>query len=150
MTPAYLNQAQAAKRSMLLTALYVAQQQFGYLSNEAIQRVAERLDMTAGDVYHAATFYSLFRALPVGRYLIHVCDGLSCHLSGGAEPLCDYLKERLGIGVGETTKDGLFTLQTVPCLAACDQSPAMRINDTLYTTVTNDQVDLILQDLRGA
>ena len=150
MAPTYLSPTQAAKRSMLLTALYVAQQQYGHLSPEAIQRVAERLEMTPGDVYRAATFYSLFRDRPVGRHLIQVCDGLSCHLSGGAEPLVAYLQKALGIGVGETTPDGLFTLQSVPCLAACDRSPAMRINDTLYTTVTTDDVDLILQELRGS
>lgn len=139
----------AANRSMLLTALYVAQEQHGYLSGEAIERVAERLRMPPGEVYETATFYSMYRTEPVGRYVIQVCEGLCCFLAGGAEHLVDHLSKSLSIGVGETTPDGLFTLQTVQCLAACGAAPAMRINDTLYDDLTFDQVDTILQDLRG-
>jgi len=139
----------ATNRSMLLTALYVAQEQHGYLSGEAIERVAERLHMPPGDVYETATFYSMYHMEPVGRYVIQVCEGLCCFLAGGAENLVGHLNETLGVGVGETTSDGLFTLQTVQCLAACDSAPAMRINDTLYEDLTFDQVDMILKDLRG-
>ncbi len=136
-----------AKRSMLLTALYMAQEQYGYLSPEAMERVARRLSMSPREVYNTATFYSMFRTEPVGRHVIQVCEGLSCHLAGGAEDLFDFLMERLGIGAGQTTGDGRFTLQMVQCLAACGSSPAMRINDTLYTNLTLGQVDTILQEL---
>jgi hypothetical protein len=85
---------------------------------------------------------------PHGRYVIQVCEGLSCHLAGGAEDLAAYLSDHLGIAEGETTADGLFTLQTVQCLAACGSSPAMRVNDTLYDHLTTAQVDLILTQLR--
>jgi NADH-quinone oxidoreductase subunit E len=139
----------STKRSMLLTALYVAQEQFGYLTPEAIQRVAERLSMRPGEVFETASFYSMYRTQPVGRYVLQVCEGLSCHLAGGAEGLADYLKLKLGIEVGETTQDGLLTLQTVQCLAACGSSPAMRINDTLYENLTLDRVDMLLEELRG-
>lgn len=137
-----------AKRAMVLTALYVAQEQYGYLSREAVERVAQRLGMDPGEVYETATFYSMYRRQPMGRYVIQVCEGLSCHLSGGADGLVEYLQDRLGIEPGETTEDGLFSLQTVQCLAACGSSPAMRINDTLYENLTFDRVDMILDELR--
>lgn len=133
---------------MLLTALYVAQQQRGYLTPTAIQRVAERLGMNPGEVYETATFYSMYRDKPLGRYVIQACEGLSCHLAGGAETLVDYLRQKLDIGPGETTRDGLFSLQTVQCLAACGSSPSMRINDTLHENLTFDRVDMILEELR--
>lgn len=138
-----------AKRAMLLTALFVAQEQFGYLNQEAIARVADRLSMSPNEVYSTATFYSMFRFQPVGRYVIQVCEGLSCHLAGGAEWFVDYLEQRLGISCGETTPDGRFTLQTVQCLASCGSSPALRINDTLYERVTPDDLDQLLQELGG-
>jgi NADH-quinone oxidoreductase subunit E len=137
------------KRSMLLTALYIAQEQYGYLSPEAIQRVAARLGMSPGQVTWTATFYSMYRTQPTGRHLIQVCEGLSCHLADGAETLVDYLQVKLRIRPGETTRDRLFTLQTVQCLAACGSSPAMRINDTLYENLTPEKVDMILQELQG-
>ena len=137
-----------AKTSMLLTALYVGQEQYGYLTPEAVERVAERLGMSPGQVYETATFYSMYRTEPVGRYVIQICEGLSCHLAGGAENLLTYLEEKLKIKPGETTGDGMFTLQTVQCLAACGSSPAMRVNDTLYEHLTLDRVDMILQNLR--
>lgn len=137
------------QRSMLLTALYMAQEQYGYLTPEAIERVAQRLQMSPGEVYETATFYSMYRRRPMGRYVLQVCEGLSCHLAGGADNLASYLQETLGIGPGETTADGLFSLQTVQCLAACGSSPAMRVNDTLYENLTFDRVDQILSELRG-
>ena len=78
-----------------------------------------------------------------------MCEGLSCHLAGGAESLVDYLRRKLGIDPGETTPDRLFTLLTVQCLASCGSSPVMRINDTLYENLTFDQADMILDELRG-
>jgi NADH-quinone oxidoreductase subunit E len=149
MTIGQLTRQDPTQRSMLLTALYMAQEQAGYLTPEAIERVAQRLDMSPGEVYETATFYSMYHQQPVGRHVLQICEGLSCHLAGGAEDLASYLQETLGIGLGETTADGLFTLQTVQCLAACGSSPAMRVNDTLYENLTFDRVDQILQELRG-
>ncbi len=140
--------ANAKARTMLLTALYVAQQQYGSLTREAVERVAGRLGMTAKAVYETATFYSLYRTEPVGRHVIQVCEGLSCHLAGGAERLLDYITGTLEIAPGETTPDGLFTLQTVQCLAACDLAPSMRIDDTLYHHLTPSQADELLDALR--
>jgi NADH-quinone oxidoreductase subunit E len=149
MKPGQLASTDLMERARLLTALYVAQEQYGYLSKEAIERVAERLHMAPGKVYETATFYSMYRMEPMGQYVIQVCEGLSCHIAGGAERLLDYLVGKLGIEPGGTTDDGRFSLVAVQCLAACDASPAMRVNDTLYTDLTFDQVDSVLDRLGG-
>jgi NADH-quinone oxidoreductase E subunit len=136
-----------AKQARLLTALYVAQEQEGYLTPEALARVAERLAVPQADLYSVATFYSLFHTEPVGRYVIQVCRGLSCYLNEGAERLVDYVAQKLEIGVGETTADGLFTLETVQCLASCGTAPAMRVNDELYENLTTEKVDMLIDQL---
>lgn len=142
-------ESDAAKRAMLLTALYVAQEQYGYLSAEAIERVAARLGMSPSRVQETASFYSMYRFEPHGHYVIQVCEGLSCHLADGAEALVGYLQDKLQVTPGETTADGLFSLEAVQCLAACGSSPAMRVNDTLYTNLRFEDVDAILDLLRG-
>jgi NADH-quinone oxidoreductase subunit E len=136
------------KRSRLLTALYIAQEQEGYLTPEALKRVAERLDVPEAEVYSTASFYTLFRTEPAGRYVIQVCTGLSCYLVGGAERLVDYLEQKLGIRAGETTSDGMFTLETVQCLASCGTAPAMRVNDELYENLTAEKVDMLIDQLK--
>lgn len=142
-------QEDPTERAKLLTALYMAEQQYGYLTPEAIERVAERLHMKPGQVYWTATFYSMYHTEPKGRYVIQVCEGLSCHLADGAERLVRQIEDKLGIEVDETTADGSFTLKTVECLAACGSGPTMRINDTLYTQVTPDKLGRILAELGG-
>ncbi len=142
-----------AKRAMLLTALYIAQEQYGYLSEEAIARVAQRLGVLPMDVYTTASFYTLFHQEPVARYRIQVCEGLSCFLSGeddsfGAEGLLAYLRQKLGLKEGQQrSADGKFSLETVQCLAACDTAPNMRINEELYGNLTPAKVDSILAEL---
>ncbi len=145
----YLVKEDPVQRSMLLTALFMAQEQHGYLTSEAIERIADRFGMRPGEVYETATFYSMYREKSAGRYVIQVCEGLSCYLAGGAENIVEYLQKKLDIEPGETTPDGLFTLKTVQCLAACGSSPAMRINDTLYTDLTTDRIDMILNQIGG-
>lgn len=136
-----------ATRSMLLTALYIAQEQNGYLTDAAMERTAERLGVPLNEVYSTATFYTLFREKAVGENLVQVCEGLSCYLNDGGERLADYLAEKLGVEIGETTEDGKFTLETVQCLAACGTAPAMRINDEIYDNLTEEKVDRILEQL---
>ncbi|MHB1318826.1 MAG: NADH-quinone oxidoreductase subunit NuoE [Anaerolineae bacterium] len=147
MTSGQRSQPDPAQRAMLLTALYVAQEQNGYLTREAMERVAGRLGLTDVQVEETASFYSMFHTTPVGRYTIQLCEGLSCHLAGGAEELLEHVSRRLGITPGDTTPDGMFTLLAVQCLAACGSSPAMRVNDTLYTHLTTDDLDTILDEL---
>jgi len=138
-----------AKQSMLLAALYNAQEQRGYLTKEAIARVAKRLGLSPGQVYQTASFYTLFHEEPVGRYVIQVCDGLSCYLCGGADKVADYISAKLGIKPGETSPDGRFSLQQVQCLASCGTAPAMRVNDQLYENLTPAGIDAILERLMG-
>jgi len=136
------------KRSRLLTALYIAQEQEGCLTPEALERIAGRLEVPESEVFSTASFYTLFRTQPVGRFVIQVCTGLSCYLMDGAERLVDYLQRKLEIKTGETTADGLFTLETVQCLASCGTAPAMRVNDELYENLTVEKVDKVIDQLR--
>lgn len=136
------------KQAQLLSALYIAQEEHGWLSPEAIQRVSHRLEMSPGKVLSSASFYSLMKLQPKGDYLIQVCEGLSCYLVGGADSLIDYLSEELGINPGQTTSDGLFTLEVVQCLAACGSAPAMRINDQLYENITRGDIDQLIARMR--
>jgi NADH-quinone oxidoreductase subunit E len=138
-----------AKQARLLTALYIAQEQDGYLTPDSLKRVAQRLGLPEAEVYSTASFYTLFRTVPVGHYVIQVCTGLSCYLADGAERLVDYLERKLEIKAGATTSDGLFTLQTVQCLAACGSAPAMRVNDELYDNLTVEKVDMLIDQLRA-
>jgi NADH-quinone oxidoreductase E subunit len=132
---------------MLLAALYIAQEQYGWLSPDAIQRVAERLNLTPGQVYATASFYTMFKMQPQGSYRVQVCEGLSCYLVGGAEPIIDYISKRLNIKPGETSADGKITLEIVQCLAACDLAPAIKINDELFGNITESRLDEIMSEL---
>lgn len=138
---------QPRSRAMLLAALYIAQEQYGWLSQEAIQRVADRLNLSPGQVYSTASFYTMFRLQPQGQYRVQVCEGLSCYLVGGAEPIADYISNRLNINPGDTSADGKITLEIVQCLAACDYAPAIKVNDELYGNITEDRLNEILIEL---
>lgn len=135
------------KRSAMLPALAIAQREQGYLTPEAYQWVAEVLDTSPTWVASVASFYTMLRKEPAGRYLIQVCTNLSCSLLG-ARSLLDHLRERLGIDVGETTPDGLFTLTTVECLGSCATAPVMLVNDRYYEQLTPERIDEILAGLR--
>ena len=136
-----------AQQRMVLTALYIAQEQYGHLSEEALQRVADRLGLPVSQVYSTASFYSLLHTQPKAKYHIQVCEGLSCALCDGADKLIDYLEEKLGIKPGEITEDGLFSLEVVQCLASCGTSPALRMNDELHDDLTFDKVDRLIDQL---
>ena len=135
----------SGQETKLLAALYLAQEQYGWLSPEAIQHVSGRLNIQPGKVMSSASFYSLFKMEPQGTYVIQVCEGLSCYLVGGADTLVEYLSKRLGIQPGETSVDGRFTLEVVQCLAACGSAPALRVNDDLYENMTLDTIDDLIE-----
>lgn len=101
----------SSQQTKLLAALYLAQEQYGWLSPEAIERVSTRLNIQPGQVLSSASFYTLFKLKPQGTYIIQICEGLSCYLVGGAEPLIEHLSARLGIKPGETSADGHFSLE---------------------------------------
>jgi NADH-quinone oxidoreductase subunit E len=136
-------------RAMLLAALYVVQEQYGWLSPEAVQRVANRLHLSPGQVKATASFYTMFKIEPQGRYRLQVCEGLSCYLVGGAEPILNHISQRLNLKPGKTSPDGRFTLEVVQCLAACGTAPALRVNDELYEHMTLESIDELLQKLKS-
>jgi NADH-quinone oxidoreductase E subunit len=135
------------KRSCTLAALRIAQEEKGYITDEAMAEIGVLLELTPVQVYETATFYTLFTLQPTGKFLIQVCRTLSCALVG-AGGLIQHLERKLGVKFGETTSDGLFTLKTVECLAGCGAGPMMQINDEYYEYLTTDKVDRILDDLK--
>jgi len=133
-------------RSALLPALYVAQREHGWLSPEVMRDVAEVMELPPTEVASVTSFYTLFNRQPVGENLVQVCTNISCSLLG-AEHIVEYLKNKLGIDVGETTLDNKFTLVTVECLGSCGTAPMMQINDTYYENLTEEKIDRILAEL---
>ena len=134
------------KEAALLRVLHIVQQDQGYLSPETIASVADLMGMPAIKLYEVATFYTLYNKKPVGKYLIQVCANLSCSLMG-ADNLIRYLKDRLGVQVGETTPDNKFTLVTVQCLGSCGTAPMMQINDQYYEKLDEARIEQILASL---
>src|SRR3954469_25518287 len=114
-------------RSALIPLLHLAQEQDGYVAEDAMAHVAELLDITPAEVYGTASFYEMFKFEPVGRYCVNICTNIACQLLGAWE-LLEHAEERLGIRPGGTTADGLFTLEDVECIAACTEAPAIQVN----------------------
>lgn len=135
------------KRSVTLAALWIAQEEKGYVTEEAMADIAVLLELTPVQVYETATFYTMFTLQPVGNHVIQVCRTLSCALVG-AGSVIRHLEQKLGITAGETTPDGLFTLKKVECLAGCGAGPMMQINNEFYEYLTTDKVDRIIDDLK--
>ena len=134
-------------RELAVDVMFALQDHFGYLSDEAVEETARMLNMTQLEVEELATFYTFTYREPVGKYVIHVCDSVICWMDG-YDSLKDYLCKTLGINLGETTADGLFTLLPVCCIGYCDQSPAMLINKKVYGHLTPEKIDSILVKLR--
>ncbi len=131
----------------LITILQKAQECYGFLSVELMRHIAAETHTSIAKVYGVATFYTQFRFEPVGKYLIMLCQGTACHVNGSKlveEAVMDYLN----IKEGETTADGLFTLNNVACLGCCSLSPVMMINDDTYGQLTKDKVTNILAELK--
>ena len=132
------------KKAAVIDVLKVLQRHRGWVPDEALEEAASLLDMTPAEVDSIATFFSLIYRRPVGRHVILVCDSVSCWLVG-YDDVKQHLMERLDISLGETTKDGRFTLLPSACLGVCEEAPAMMIDDDLYTNLTPPLVDEILQ-----
>lgn len=135
------------KRSALLPLLYLAQRDQGYITEPAMKEIARLLSLTPPQVYETVTFYTMLNLKKVGKFHIQVCKSLMCALVG-SDTVIEWIKAKLGIAPGESTPDGLFTLSTVECLAACGTAPMMQINDDYYERLTEEKVDRILADLR--
>jgi len=119
------------KRSAVLAALYLVQEQQGYLTANGMRHIAPLLDLTPAEVEDVATYYVMFYKEPVGKFVLQVCRTLSCALAG-AERVTEALSETLGIGVGETDASGMFTLLEFECLGACDRAPVVMVNNELW------------------
>ena len=126
--------------------LHLAQEQDGYVTNEAMAHIAELVGVTPAEVYGTATFYEMFKFEPVGKYLINICGTMSCALLG-AEELMHHAEERLGIKAGGITHDGVFSLHHAECQAACTEAPCLQVNYRFRYRVTTDQLDALLDDL---
>lgn len=134
------------REAAILPTLYLAQREFGHLSDEAILYVADLLGFTPARIYGVATFYTMYNKKPVGKYHLQVCRNLSCSLMG-AEHLIEHVARKIGVKPGETTADGRFTLSTVECLGSCGTAPVMQVNDDYYENLTEESIDAILDGL---
>jgi NADH-quinone oxidoreductase subunit E len=133
------------RRSACIDALNIVQRQRGWVSDESVKDIAAFLAMTPAEVDAVATFYSLIYRRPVGRTVIHLCDSISCWIMG-CDRLCAHLRQTHGIGMGDTTPDGQFTLLPIPCLGACDHAPAVMINGELHADLDPARLDVLLRD----
>jgi NADH-quinone oxidoreductase subunit E len=136
------------QKSALIPLLHIAQDEFGgWLSTETMDYVAGLLEILPIEVYEVATFYSMFNLQPVGKHVFEVCQTGPCMLRG-SDDIITYIKKRLGINVGETTADGLFTLKTVECLGACGYAPMMQLGKHYREHLTPEKVDQIIEECR--
>jgi NADH-quinone oxidoreductase subunit E len=136
------------RRSGLMPILWLIQEEDGWISPEMMIQAAELCGCTPAEVLEVASFYQMYHRAPVGKYVLGLCGTLPCAL-GGADGMYDYLKEKLGIGWGETTLDGLFTIERRECLGACSEAPVMLVDQTLETKLTREKVDAILEECRA-
>ena len=135
-------------KSALLPLLHLAQEEFGgWLSPEAMDYVAGLLKLAPIEVYEVATFYSMYNLKPVGKYLFEICQTGPCMLNG-SDGIIAYIKEKLGIGVGDVTPDGLFSIKTVECLGACGYAPMMQLGKHFREHLTKEKVDSIIAECR--
>lgn len=137
------------QKSALIPLLHLAQEEFGgWLSAETMDYVASLLAIESIEVYEVATFYSMFNLQPVGKHVFEVCHTGPCMLKGSDEVIV-HIKQRLGIGVGETTPDGMFTLKTVECLGACGYAPMMQLGKHYKEHLTTERVDALIEACRN-
>lgn len=134
-------------KSALMPILHLAQEEWGWLSADTMDYVAGLLQLEPIEVYEVATFYTMYNLKPVGKHVFEVCHTGPCMVSG-SDDIIAYIKEKLGIGVGETTADGLFTLKTAECLGACGYAPMMQMGKYYKEHLTREKVDQIIEECR--
>ncbi|GAB4331936.1 MAG: NADH-quinone oxidoreductase subunit NuoE [Candidatus Abyssubacteria bacterium] len=134
------------KRAALIPALHRCQQRLGCVSESSMLAIAEHLELPPSHVADTVSFYAMLHTTPVGRYHIELCQTVSCALLG-ADSLAEYLTRKLGIGFGEVTADGKFSLQKVECIGACEQAPALLLNNELYGNLNKERIDKLLDGL---
>jgi NADH-quinone oxidoreductase E subunit len=135
------------RQAALLPVLWVAQREFGWISREVIEMVAALCALPLSHVYGVVSFYTMFHRAPRGKYHLQLCTNLSCQLRG-AEHILDCLRRTLKIDLGETSADGLFSLEEVECLAACEMAPMIQVNEDFHGPLTAESVERLVDRLR--
>ena len=138
----------ASVKGSLITILQNTQDIYGYLPREAIELISEKTGIATSEIMGVGTFYTQFRFEPVGKYLIMLCQGTACHVNS-SELILQTIKDELGIEDGQTTEDGLFTLEHVACLGCCSLAPVIMINGEAYGSLTPDKVVTILKEIQA-
>lgn len=137
------------KRSILVPFLLYIQDEIGYLSDEAIAEVAQRLGLTQLEVRNVISYYSMLRMKPAGKYNVQVCTNICCLLRGGEEML-EHVRHKLGVAVNKgTTADGVFSVEEVECIGACSWAPAMQVNYDFHENLTAEKIDGILEEYKA-
>lgn len=135
-------------KSATIPLLHLAQEQDGYVTDDAMAHIAELVGVTPAEVLGTCSFYEMFKREPVGTYLVNVCTNISCQIMGGEE-LLHHAESKLGIKAGSTTPDGTFTLEDVECIAACTEAPCLQVNYRYRHRITLDEFDQLIDDLRA-
>lgn len=135
------------RRSALIPMLLYAQDELGYLTDEAVRDIGGRLDLSELEVRNVLTYYSMLRTRPMGKYHVQVCTNISCLLRG-AEDVFAHCKKQLGVGHKQVTADGLFSLEEVECIGACSWAPAVQVNYDFHEKLTPEKMDGVLQQYR--
>jgi NADH-quinone oxidoreductase subunit E len=135
------------KRSVLVPILLYIQDELGYLTDEAIQEIAGRLELTPLEVRNVISYYSMLRTKPAGKYNVQVCTNICCLLRGG-EDILEHAKKKLGVQNKGVTPDGMFSVEEVECIGACSWAPAMQVNYDFHENLTSEKVDEILEAYR--
>jgi NADH-quinone oxidoreductase subunit E len=135
-------------KSATIPLLHLAQEQDGWVTDDAMAHIAELTGTTPVEVLGTCSFYEMFKREPVGRYLVNICTNISCQIMGGEE-LLHHAEETLGIKAGSTTPDGLFTIEDVECIAACTEAPCLQVNYRYFHKISNEEFDGVIDDLRA-
>ena len=135
-------------RSALIPLLHLAQEQDGYVTEDAMAHIAELVGVTPAEVMGTCSFYEMLKREPVGDYMVNICNGISCHLLGSSE-LIHHAEATLGVRPGGTTDDGKITLEAVECIAACTEAPCLQVNYRYRNQVTTEEFDQLVEDLRA-
>ena len=135
-------------KSATIPLLHLAQEQDGYVTDDAMEHIAELVGTTPAQVLGTCSFYEMFKREPVGTYLVNICTNISCQIMGGEE-LLHHAEHSLGIKSGSTTADGMFTIEDVECIAACTEAPCLQVNYRYFHKITTDEFDELITDLRA-
>lgn len=135
-------------KSATIPLLHLAQEQDGYVTDDAMEHIAELVGTTPAQVLGTCSFYEMFKREPVGTYLVNICTNIACQVMGGEE-LLHHAEHTLGIKAGSTTSDGMFTIEDVECIAACTEAPCLQVNYRYFHKITTDEFDELITDIRA-